>query len=417
MPQQKFPHIFLSDYTQTQSYKPKTGGGSSEYSIPDKDPSTHGQFLAQVYTQALENYRLMCEQNGISPDEKRGVTIEVKSPNDISLEYSKLEDSRGKQKLEVLNVKFDENGNVLSALIYIPSDKIKNESLPKKIANYQDDTKRKKSTRELFNTVDNILAADLEAFWTDTFPFPQDNETHSWEVWLREGMFEAVRSAAESIEGITVSNHHISFPERQICIAHCDLSGIQRLRLQTNALSGFRYNRVQSGFFDSLEPREQREWQNDLLTRLNYDLQNSSVCIMDTGLYVEHPLLRQAIQDGAVDAFHPEWGADDHDGHGTEMAGLALIGDLTPILANQQRYDVKHYLESIKVFPRIGKNHNDHIASITEQSVYRAETNFPDLNRVFCLSWTVSPEALITQYPIPVLKSPASTAPSQARAL
>lgn len=392
MPQQKSPHILLPDITKTQSYTPK-GGGSSEYTIPEKIPNIHGEFLRQAYGSALENFLNQCQQYQVSLENRdKGFTIEVQAPENIDLEFAKLEDSRGSEKLEILNVKLDDQGKVTSAVIYIPPKK--KENLEKKINAYQDQSKNTKNGarhRLLFNTVENLLAPDLLSFWTDNMPFPDEDSLHDWELWLRDNTFENVREVAESIDGINLSEHHLRFPDRQICTAHCDLNSLQKLRLATNALTGFRYNRTQSGFFAAMEPREQREWQDELSSRIHFDFQNSSVCILDTGVQKEHPLLQPAIQENGVDSYHPDWGKGDHNGHGTEMAGLALLGDLTPLLDSDQRVDIRHYIESVKVFPLEGQNADEHVAAITEESVYRAETNYPNIDRVFCLSWTVTP--------------------------
>jgi hypothetical protein len=46
-----------------------------------------------------------------------------------------------------------------------------------------------------------------------------------------------------------------------------------------------------------------------------------------------HPLLEASLDADDCHSCDPAWGTHDHDGHGTEMAGLALYGDLTPVLA------------------------------------------------------------------------------------
>ena len=395
MPSQKFPHILLPSIAQIESYKRKPIFGTTEYTIPEREPLEHGKFLKDAYASALEDYRTLCEQSGISSRRlDEGFTVEVKAPENIGLEYMKLEDMRGKEKLEVLNVRFDSEGKVTSAVIYIPPQKIKTKSFTKKIDAYQDHTKNTQEGprhRTLFNTIDGIAVAVLQAFWVDNTPFPVGSDQHSWELWLRDETIDNVRKAVDALEGIQLSGHHLQFPDRQICIAYCNILLLRKLQLTTNALTGFRYNRTMANFFVALEPREQKKWQDELIDHITYDMQNSSVCILDTGLYGEHKLLKPAIQQGAIDTYDPNWGKDDHDGHGTEMAGLALLGDLTPLLSGKQNIDVQHYLESVKVFPRSGSNLDDHVALITEESVYRAETNFPKLDRVFCLSWTMYP--------------------------
>jgi hypothetical protein len=46
----------------------------------------------------------------------------------------------------------------------------------------------------------------------------------------------------------------------------------------------------------------------------------------------------------------PDWGVDDHDrdGHGTNMAGAVLYGDLTYPLSDERRVALDFKLESVK---------------------------------------------------------------------
>ena len=44
------------------------------------------------------------------------------------------------------------------------------------------------------------------------------------------------------------------------------------------------------------------------------------------------PLLRQALDSSDLHTVEPSWGSNDEHGHGTQMAGLAFAGDLTPLL-------------------------------------------------------------------------------------
>ena len=61
------------------------------------------------------------------------------------------------------------------------------------------------------------------------------------------------------------------------------------------------------------------------------------------------------------------------------MAGIALFGDLTPLLEGTETIEIGHLIESVKVFPPEGKNENEHVGYITAQAVGRAEINRPDL--------------------------------------
>ena len=163
---EKFPHILLRDITRKQSYTPKTGGGSSEGPVQEKDPDVHGEFLKHAYDLALEKHRHLCRQNGITEEVRldEGFTVEVKAPENVGLEYTKLEDKRGREHLEVPNVRVDEKGNVSSAVIYIPPRK--KENFSRKIEDYQDESKKtekgRRKNQKLLDTVEDIAAADME---------------------------------------------------------------------------------------------------------------------------------------------------------------------------------------------------------------------------------------------------------------
>ena len=60
----------------------------------------------------------------------------------------------------------------------------------------------------------------------------------------------------------------------------------------------------------------------------------------------------------AAEDFHtvePGWGTDDAVGHGTEMAGLALVGDLNGLLAGTDSVEIEHRLESVKLIPQVAR--------------------------------------------------------------
>lgn len=74
--------------------------------------------------------------------------------------------------------------------------------------------------------------------------------------------------------------------------------------------------------------KEQKEWIDDLLQRADYTDSNVTICLLDTGVTAAHPLLEQAISLDHVQAVKSAWGNGDHQGHGTEMAGIALYNNL-----------------------------------------------------------------------------------------
>jgi subtilisin family serine protease len=143
-----------------------------------------------------------------------------------------------------------------------------------------------------------------------------------------------------------------------------------------------------AGFFDELAGADQKQWTNELLSRTNFILTDTSICILDTGINAGHPLLKSAIDDECVQSVYSEWGKDDHDGHGTEVAGIALFHDLKYLLLQRESSNIIHHLESVKILPPKGNNEPELYGAITKNAVYIAETVRPQNKRAICMSVT-----------------------------
>ena len=113
------------------------------------------------------------------------------------------------------------------------------------------------------------------------------------------------------------------------------------------------------------------------------------MCHLDTGVNRGHPLLEFAIAEEHVLACDPNWSPADLQGHGTEMAGLALYGCLTTLLGTNDPVVLRHRLESVKIVPDGGQNEPDLYGHITAEGVARAEVQAPNqTRRAFCLTVT-----------------------------
>ncbi len=399
MPTEKRPHIVIRNKKETYSFTPRSGGRNVA-DVPFYNQTIHSAELQIAYNESIERLEHQYEIMGIDPSTvDKGATIELKFRSDANVDVSTLEDQRS--KIELLNVKLNENGKPESAIVYIPPTK--QEIISKQISAYGDSQKNKsgKPRNFKYDKTETFEMATIEKLWIDKIELPDDLERFcTWEVWLRKDSFDTFKQKAESFDGIKVSGHKLKFPEREICSVHCSLNNLDRIHLITKAISGFRYLPTLSGFFDALPPREQKDWSEDLFSRIVFDLTDVSVCILDTGIITEHPLLKYFVVENGIDTCEPDWGVEDHHGHGTQMAGIALFGDLAPVLETNDSIELNHRLESVKVFPPQGSNEDDHVGYITSQAVSSAEINNVDLKRVFCLSWSMEHEASPNDDPV-----------------
>lgn len=109
-----------------------------------------------------------------------------------------------------------------------------------------------------------------------------------------------------------------------------------------------------------------------------------------TGVNNGHQLLSAVIDDTDLQTVNPAWGADDSEGHGTAMAGLALVGDLSDALDSNEPIEIWHRLESVKLLPADGENIGDpkHHGYLTIEAIARPEIREPNRRRIFSLPVT-----------------------------
>lgn len=84
------------------------------------------------------------------------------------------------------------------------------------------------------------------------------------------------------------------------------------------------------------------------------------------------------------------WGRDDHDGHGTEMAGIALLGDLTYPVGDHRKIALTHRLESVKLLPpdKFPLNEPANLGYVTQSAINLPEIEAPERKRVICMAVT-----------------------------
>ncbi len=103
-----------------------------------------------------------------------------------------------------------------------------------------------------------------------------------------------------------------------------------------------------------------------------------------------HPLLAPALAAQDLHTVEPAWGTDDNHGHGTEMAGLALAGNLMDLLDGKGPVKFDHRLESVKLLPHGGAGGHDHRhhGLRTIEAVSRPEITAPNRARIFSMAVT-----------------------------
>lgn len=398
---QRKPHFILQTTATAESFRPRVGGSFTV--VPSRNRRQHGgRLLQQLDALRPKIEQAHSQQESAGMDEGFGLQVEFESFPDIELAFESL--AKERSGIELLNVRHEENRTM--ATIFVPDGKL--HILENLVTAYLDEGKdrinekkgtRKPSNQKLLDAIRNIRVASIKALWTDDPEvFPQsDEETFWWEVWLpvRGDRMAEVQRFTQLAEGLgfRVAPGKIEFPERTVLLIYGSRAKMQRSIMTLNSIAELRRAKETADFFDSLPPEEQPEWSDDLLQRLNLPEEGEDiphVCILDTGVNRGHPLLSPALGNSDLHTIKPGWGTNDNQGHGTEMAGLALLGDLTPLLSSNEPVSIHHRLESVKLLDRNHSNSGDpeYHGYLTIQAVSHPEITVPDRQRVFSVAIT-----------------------------
>lgn len=114
----KHPHILLQNQSRGRSYTPKGRPVTLPPDIPFFDQKAQAAVLDQAYKAALNSLEEQCRSYRLDPAHvDKGVAVEFQFRPGAKVDVTTLEYASGK-KIEVLNVKLDQQGNPESAILY-----------------------------------------------------------------------------------------------------------------------------------------------------------------------------------------------------------------------------------------------------------------------------------------------------------
>ncbi len=386
------PHFFLGATGQSEAYTSPASGGGGGAVTPPQVRTTHSQNLLNDLASVNSELEIQKEEAvSYELESKLGIQVAFESFDGVDMVVESL--ANATQGIELLNVK--RVGEKVIATVFIPDGKLN--FFEKKIQTYIEYKTNKNNkpidNQKLIDAIQSFKVAALESLWSDDESlFPQDEtENVWWEVWLpvlddRQAVLHDFTVIATDI-GIEVNTGQLNFPERTVInVCGCKQQFSASTLLLSN-ISELRLAKETSEFFDELDPTEQREWSDELLSRLNIaEGELPYVCVLDTGVNPEHPLLSPFTTTQDQFVIDPSWTITDDDGHGTEMAGLAIWGDLTDVLQSSEPININHRLESVKVLRQGGDNLGKPLGLITADGVSEAEIANPERNRVFSMA-------------------------------
>ena len=299
----------------------------------------------------------------------------------------KLEDRR--KNIELVAVRHDLDQNRTMATVFVPQSSAQH--FVKKVDAYRTEqtTKGRPKNEALVARVDAVALAAVRSVYTDeVYDLPPTDEKIWWEIWIRSGRMPAFEHVTRRLE-IPVSANHLQFPEREVRLAYADVRALGNVLRNSDSIAEVRRANDTPSLFVGMSNAEQRAWTQDLTDRIiPVEGDGIAVCLLDRGVTEAHPLLVSGVAPEDVHVYDPTWLRGNPRGHGTQMAGVVLYGDLQTALADTQPLRLTHRLESVKIIPDDGENEPRLYGAITVDSIAQAEIQAPHRRRAICMAVT-----------------------------
>jgi hypothetical protein len=355
------------------------------------DPRAHAEALVNALKDAQADAQerrdgLAIDVAGAVP----GIIVQFDSHADVDLELDSLENRQ--QHIELLAVQDD--GQVRRATVFVPDGAVKH--FLKRFEQYIDEktARGERKHRALVESIAALRTATLRALWTDEpSAYPASSVSIWWEVWLRRSDGKEVSRLEEFATqvGMLVGRRRLGFQDRVVGLVWGTDEQLSASLDVLGDIAEVRLAKQSPAELTGMPAEDQGDWVRDLVSRMTIAGEHApAVCVLDTGVNRGHPLLEDSLPADDVHAVNPGWGTHDHDGHGTEMAGLALFGELTPFLVGLEPVRLRHRLESVKILPPPGApaNEPDLYGAVVAHAASAVEIAAPDRRRTFSLAVT-----------------------------
>lgn len=277
--------------------------------------------------------------------------------------------------MELLSVK-EENGVIISANIRVDS-LAKLNRFRKAIKAYgiaETDTALK-YIGSIESISDNLSIEDF--FMDDPSLMPEDDKKHWWQIWLtnKNGDYEReVRKKfiyTSNANSLKINENAIVIEDRIIFLCRATKEELSNFIPKCNLIAEIHIaKKLKSP--SELDPIDQRILSDELKKRIVYaENNNTRVVVLDSNFIARHPLLENALlrNQKAMGYF----GAPHPNGHATEVASLALLGNLTDAFS-QPIIALHHKIEAVQVFDE-NENHKDLYGKVTENAIELTKDN------------------------------------------
>ncbi len=401
----RYDNIFLTDTGTAIDFTsaPKPIGAIN---IPQRqNRQAHSDSLLAQFQAAQEHFQNYTPEQVAAISYNTGTYVEFSGAEQCDLVTKSLESS--KQGIKLLNVRDvvtqSEDGSEIittKATVFIPEGK--EQSFLKKITDFATQNTKptdknpngKPKNNDLVSSIESISAAiKISAFWVGR-PADMPTDTQQWfELWIdvSDDNFVTIKNNAFAVlDSLNITHcnvdNYIKFPERLVILVLANRSNLLDIIKQGVTLAEIRKPAEPNAYFLDSTLTEQTEWSDDLLQRIHFNDTGVAICILDTGVNRNHPLIRPYMPSVGM-TVETSWGTDDREGHGTNMAGIILYNDLRRYLISSSAIPLNHTIESVKILGTTATN-PELYGAVTENATLLPEISSPLVKRVYCMAIT-----------------------------
>jgi hypothetical protein len=313
-------HLRFDRFARTDRYAPpkrsftqKDGG---------RERSSHGVKLKDELARMLATaHALLKQRDPALTAGEPGVYVEIHSEP-----HEPLPDTGwGREGIRIAAVRTEDTGIQIGGL-FVPETA--EPFLEKTLVDYTAD-RGTKAAAERLDRIDTMAPGTVATLWIDRRPLPEEGRGIWWECWCWKDRDAHLHRPAERL-GLRVSEQRLIFPDCVVTPVYGTRADVEKLLVHTDAIERLRHASDTPHVFLSEMGDMQMPLLRDLAGRITSAPASApAACVLDSGANRGHPLLVGSLDEGDQHAVDERWGKDDHCGHGTPMAGMALLGDLT----------------------------------------------------------------------------------------
>lgn len=347
-------HFYLGNkIAEAHDFSPRKHKIEGEQ-LPQRDRKAHATAVRECYRAAVAQaiaYQEELDKQGFPI--ANGVYVDIEMDKKfIPVSFGKQDGREGATIMKITDKGKESNVDVT---VFVKKDK--QNWLEKKVDNYESKNTLKGNPcyEKIIAPINNIVATDIRTLYVLAAEFDAIPEEGSfcYELWLshsRENTKETIETTLLQLRIEKVAEP-LLFDGVDVWLIRAGKQQLCKLPLSLGYIEGIRPYKEPSVLIKT--NTENREWSKLIKNQITFcdDAENVIVGILDTGVNNAHELLKDSLPNNRMDVAIGVQSAVDKTDHGTGMAGLALLGDLTDIAYQRNvSIDVHHALSSIKIY-------------------------------------------------------------------